>query len=354
MKKFHALFFVAAAVLVPLFSLLTSLTAAYWLLFGWATGLVRWFRATSPIGAVAVIVLFLAFIVLIHVYFTIRKTGGDWSFSRSIALAGLIFAFLLSGYALSTTLREGSRLTRQRETAFADESLLRKSKANMGSIGIAAHDFMEHYPKPISEPRYSDAYFKVWGDQTFPPGGTVLEDGRPGHGWTTQLLPYLGELALYERIDKSEPWDDPRNAAVYREETPTVFRSSTKPRDREFYRNREGFGVTDYAANQQAMPFGRPLPTKHFYSGISNTLLAGEVCEQLRPWGHPLNGRDPALGLNRTPLGFGSGRHRSTSVVFVFADAGVRAISVDIDQRILELLADPQGDNYYLDDIYDF
>lgn len=333
--------------------------AVFWLLFGWSFRLVRLIQSEPLGGMIAMIALFLILSALVHLCFKMRKTGESRNrrrFSRSFALNGLVFTFLLSGLALSITLHEGSRFVLHRNTIFSDWFLLRNSESNMNRIGIAVCNYMDRYPKPVSIPEdyRSTDFGKVWGDQTFPSGGTVLEDGRPGHGWATQLLPYLGETALYERIDISEPWDDPHNAAVYREETPAVFRSSSRPRDREFYRNREGFGLTDYAANQMAMPYGRPLPINYFLRGISNTLLLGEANEKLKPWGHPLNGRDPRLGLNRTPLGFGSGRHRSDVVLFILGDGSVRPVSVDIEDRFLKLMADPKSNNYHFDDIHDF
>ena len=33
--------------------------------------------------------------------------------------------------------------------------------------------------------------------------------------------------------------------------------------------------------------------------------MAGEVAGDFKPWGDPTNWRDPALGINRSPEGFG-------------------------------------------------
>ena len=43
---------------------------------------------------------------------------------------------------------------------------------------------------------------------SFPPAYTVDADGQPQHSWRVLLLPYLGEHALYQRYDRSLPWDE--------------------------------------------------------------------------------------------------------------------------------------------------
>lgn len=46
----------------------------------------------------------------------------------------------------------------------------------------------------------------------FPPAYTMDANGKPLHSWRTLLLPYLDQVALYETIDLSKPWNDPANA----------------------------------------------------------------------------------------------------------------------------------------------
>jgi len=48
-----------------------------------------------------------------------------------------------------------------------------------------------------------------------PPAYTVDAAGKPLHSWRTLILPFLGEKALYEKIDLSKPWDDPANKAAF-------------------------------------------------------------------------------------------------------------------------------------------
>lgn len=63
-------------------------------------------------------------------------------------------------------------------------------------------------------------YSDVYGG--FPPAYTVDEQGQPLHSWRTLLLPYIDQVALYDSIDLSKPWDDPVNV-VFASEIPPVY-----------------------------------------------------------------------------------------------------------------------------------
>jgi type II secretory pathway pseudopilin PulG len=67
---------------------------------------------------------------------------------------------------------------------------------NLKQIGIALHNYADEYG-------------------ALPPAYTVDDEGRPLHSWRTLILPYLGEEALYEKIDLSKPWSDPANKAAF-------------------------------------------------------------------------------------------------------------------------------------------
>jgi prepilin-type processing-associated H-X9-DG protein len=48
-----------------------------------------------------------------------------------------------------------------------------------------------------------------------PPAYTVDPDGKPLHSWRALILPYAGQKLLYDKIDLSQPWDDPANRPAY-------------------------------------------------------------------------------------------------------------------------------------------
>ncbi len=62
-------------------------------------------------------------------------------------------------------------------------------------IILAMHNFAESY-------------------KFLPPRETRLPDATPLLSWRVHLLPYLGELALYQQFHLNEPWDSEHNKAL--------------------------------------------------------------------------------------------------------------------------------------------
>jgi hypothetical protein len=85
---------------------------------------------------------------------------------------------------------------------------------------------------------------------------------------------------------------------------------------------------------------GLKLP-KDFSDGTSNTLLYGEVSAGFRPWGHPLNVRDPARGLRPTADAFHG--PSSAGINFALADGSVRTVLPTVSPAVLKALATPAG-----------
>ena len=63
---------------------------------------------------------------------------------------------------------------------------------------------------------YHDAY------GSFPPAYLADSAGRPAHSWRILLLPFLDEMALYERYDFDEPWNGPNNRKLL-QQMPDVY-----------------------------------------------------------------------------------------------------------------------------------
>ncbi len=57
--------------------------------------------------------------------------------------------------------------------------------------------------------------------------------------------------------------------------------------------------TVDRALTMEQESKGRGLSLDQITDGTSSTILVGSVAERFRPWGHPANVRDPALGINR-------------------------------------------------------
>src|SRR5262249_18621307 len=148
-----------------------------------------------------------------------------------------------------------------------------------------------------------------------PPGGTIDAQGKMYHGWQTLLLPHLEEEALYKRINLQVPWDHPDNAVPFQ----TVVRTYQIPDGRAEQTNAAGCAMSHYRANAHVLGGDVPVTLAALSEqGTANTILAGEAAGNFKPWGHPANWRDPARGINRTPVGFGNPSRRGAQ--FVFAD----------------------------------
>jgi prepilin-type processing-associated H-X9-DG protein len=192
------------------------------------------------------------------------------------------------------------------------------SRGNLKQLGIALHVHHE--------------------DVGHLPSGTLRDgDGNAVHGWMTALLPCIEQKPLFESIDLDRPWDDPANA----EPMQTVV---------DFYRNRRidskhdarGYALTHYAANVFVVSAGDPMRFEEVTDGLANTLLGGEVNGDFVAWGDPLNFRDPSLGMNAVPHGFGA-PWKGGGANMLLADGSVHWFSNDTDPAVLRALATPNG-----------
>ena len=67
-----------------------------------------------------------------------------------------------------------------------------RCEMNLRQIGLALHNFHDVH-------------------NAFPPLYTVNEEGNPLHSWRVLILPFIGQVALYDAIRLDEPWDSEHN-----------------------------------------------------------------------------------------------------------------------------------------------
>ncbi len=189
-------------------------------------------------------------------------------------------------------------------------------------------------------------------DKSLPPGCTVDPHGEVLHGWMTLLLPFIEKQELFDEIDLKLPWDHPHNLGAFKQEVFT-FENPGFPSEQE--RDQDGLSLTNYAANVQVLGGTRRLATGEITDGTANTIMAGEIAQRFPPWGKPGNWRDPAKGVNRSPLGFGGpwrdqGAGAGANVLFL--DGSVRFIKDAVDPKVLEALGTPRGGEAIGSDAY--
>ncbi len=176
-------------------------------------------------------------------------------------------------------------------------------------------------------------YGDVHGQPPF--AGAFADHGSGQHGWLTHLLPHVERQDLYDRVDFQRPWTDRANAEVFRAPV-RPYRMLFEPE----YTS-AGHGIAHYSLNAQLVRPHQPPRATAYPDGAAQTILAGEVIENVPAWGNHANWRDPALGLNRSPEGFGSPHHGGVNVSF--ADGSVKFLSDDIDPQVLRALSTPDG-----------
>jgi hypothetical protein len=157
------------------------------------------------------------------------------------------------------------------------------------------------------------------------------------HSWETYILPFLPYST--QTIDFKLAWNDPRNEKNFKCILPNFINTSLPSPP---VLEAQGFGLSHYASNSRVMGADKSIRWQDISDGAANTLLIGEVNADFKPWGHPVNWRDPARGINRSSQGFG-GPPSAGGAYFSMADGSVRFVSERINPDVLRALSTPAG-----------
>lgn len=195
-----------------------------------------------------------------------------------------------------------------------------QSRKNLGQIGRGLH---EHHTS----------------HRAFPQGGVFDDDGKAGRSWQTAILPHVGQIETYRKIDVARSWNDPANAAAFRTRVDAYEIPALESSIDDAMKSAGGYAVSHYAANQHIMSRNKGLRLRDVRDGSSNTLMAGEVAAGIKAWGDPSNYRDPVLGFGRKPDRFG-GAHGDRTIM-LFVDGSVREFRNNFAPGILRQLALP-------------
>lgn len=169
------------------------------------------------------------------------------------------------------------------------------------------------------------------------PTGAFSADGTPLHSWQTQLLPFVDQAPLYNSINLDQPWNDTANAPMFRSTIVTFL----NPGEAGSQFAADGSAASHYSLNSGLTAVPQPLLLRNVTDGTSNTLYAGEASGNFKGWGDPANTRDPALGLNAGPDGFGGPYVGGCNLLLM--DGSVRFINNEVDPAILKAIATPSG-----------
>lgn len=189
-------------------------------------------------------------------------------------------------------------------------------KNNLKTFGIAVHNYHDTYNTLLLSSRN--------------------KDGVEMHGWQISLLPFMQDGYIYSHIDFNQTWTAEQNRKWLQQTIQSYLNPQITPQ-----KDSNGYALTSYSANKHLIDFNTSVRFGDIKDGLSTTLLIGEIRDELPPWGKPGNSRDPALGINKSPKGFGGTFYNGC--LFVMADGSVRHISEEVDTKIIEALGTPAG-----------
>ena len=316
-------------VLVAVFSLIAAVATidgAFAIIFGWIPFLARVLPEVKPDGPSVLVGGIALFVFAAGVHWLGRSWRGTanasekWRLRWTVAVVSGVILLFTAGIAIVGITHQVAWLATS-EQPIISEGVSRRGNTgtHLKMIGIGMHG-------------HASA-----NNEAFPSGGTFTPDGEGLHSWETHILPWL----TYSRqgIDMKRPWNAPENEKYFKCVIPEFINAEYRTPPLE---GANGFGLSHFAANSRVMSANKSMKLTEFTRGTSNTILVGEVNAGFRPWGHPVNFRDPATGLHGGPHTFG-GPPKSNGTTFLMADGSIRVIGSGVDPAVLRNLADPRA-----------
>jgi len=208
-------------------------------------------------------------------------------------------------------------------------------------------------------------YISTYGE--FPPAVIYGPDGKPWHSWRVLILPFLDSRDIYNAYDFSQPWDSPKNKALF-DKRPAVYRDTihrdTNETDTHYAAlvgpgaifRPEGAKQTD----PKKPPLGKGgVGIRNITDGTSNTVMITSVEPGRKiPWTKPEDidvgpafkgvGQPGGIAAPYTFHGPGGGN----AAPFAFADGSVRMIGASVNPRTLAALITSGGGEVISSDSY--
>ena len=232
-----------------------------------------------------------------------------FSLGAGISMTGIAHQF----YWGCTIDPQSLKSTRSREPERRNQS-----KNNLKQIGLAVHNSHDVY---LSFPSY---------------GFNPAKHPYP-ESWETKMLPFMEQGNLYNTIDFTVPWDHQKNKMYFETIVPAYINPAIPKKSAET----DHYALSHYSSNALLFARSEKFGFRNIEDGTANTIMGGEISDNLPAWGKPGNWRDPRIGLKNPKKGFHGPYHTGTQ--FLMADGTVRTIPDDIDPKILKALSTPNG-----------
>jgi prepilin-type N-terminal cleavage/methylation domain-containing protein len=195
----------------------------------------------------------------------------------------------------------------------------------------------------------------VAAQQRFPAGreySTVRE-----YSWCVELLPHLEQTALYQRFDRTRPWNDPRNQPITDTNLP-IFRCSSalkKFNGKTDYGGIQGSSITvvgrfDFA-NGVLLEVGRKrhnyLTPAGITDGLSQTICISECTDRAADegglWITGYNCFSHDNGGVNAPAADDIGSRHAQGAFVAFADGKIHFLSQNTDAYVVGALCTRNG-----------
>jgi hypothetical protein len=211
-----------------------------------------------------------------------------------------------------------------------------QSKNNLKQLGLAMHNYHDTFNE-------------------FPRGTVENDDLEPDQrlSWAYSILPYIEQQALYESIDGETGWEAEENSQAIQIAVP-IFQNPSQPGARANpsagdYVAMAGVGE-DAATLENDDPragifgYNRVCRFRDITDGTSNTIMITDASEPNASY--LAGGQATIKGFSQSPYlngPDGIGSPHTGTVQMVLADGSVRAVSVNVDETVLEALATKAG-----------
>ncbi|MCA9039211.1 MAG: DUF1559 domain-containing protein [Planctomycetaceae bacterium] len=296
------------------------------LLFGWLLFLIQnLFYVEWNIGGLLTGLFSLVIFIGVLHYLASRGVSHvstqRWKWKHTLLCTLLVVVSFLAGFSIVGLTKITIWSTQDERSWIGMQGLPSPVRRGLKTLGIASHQYADEHNQ-------------------FPTYSALQDSNKAVHSWQTHLLPYLEQETIAQQIEHELPWDHPQNYKAFSTAVPQFIPSY---HGQLRFHPENGYALTQYAANTKLFATSErwDLDKISYNDGQSNTLLLGQISEKLPPWGKPGNWRDPSLGINKSPHGFGSPDQRGA--FFLMADGSVQWFRSDLNPEILKALSTPNG-----------
>lgn len=300
-------------------------------LFGWIFFTGRNFAniAVSWTGVATFTILFIATWGLAHFLGSSFLTSGNRKLTSRVSFAATVFvvALFAAGIGATGVAHQAGWMIRSKQPFLASSGQAARRMSDSNKQKQVALGLHNHHSQ-----------FEDSGD---PIGRLTAKDENGGllHGWLTAVLPFMDQQSLYESIDRSHPWNSPRNSEPMGTVVQDYIRVDPSPETTTLKNG--SYALSHLAANRLLMGDTKTKKFSDIEDGASQTVLFGSAAGEFLPWGHPQNWRGSDHVPNEDPRGFGSGFYGGCHIAM--ADGSVIFVTESIDPELWQSLFTPNG-----------